>query len=268
MPATFDSLAPTYDADFTDTQIGQYLRGRVHKRLLTNFNAGNHVLELGCGTGEDARFLAETGIRVTATDVSEAMLKVAREKTQATAMVDFHQLDLRQLNEHNTGHFYTKFDGAFSNFGVVNCLDDWRPLSAWLAERIVSGSVVGMGIMAPFCIWEMLWHGAHLNMTTATRRLRSHTIFSTDSMLESIQIHYPSIRRITRDFSPFFERVHVQPLGVFLPPSDVYGAVEKRPRLLKRLLQLEKTVENTGKLALFADHYWIEFRRKNAENKS
>jgi ubiquinone/menaquinone biosynthesis C-methylase UbiE len=47
-PQAFDSLAPTYDYTFTDTQIGRYLRARVHTRL-DAFGAGNHVLELGCG---------------------------------------------------------------------------------------------------------------------------------------------------------------------------------------------------------------------------
>ncbi|MEQ8673536.1 MAG: methyltransferase domain-containing protein [Aggregatilineales bacterium] len=258
MPNTFDALAPTYDDDFTNTQIGQYLRGRVHDRLLTHFNAGDHVLELGCGTGEDARYLAENGIHVTATDASEKMLVMARAKNQMLEMIDFKQMDLRQLNPNYDG---AQFSGGFSNFGVLNCLDDWRPLATWLAQRIAPAGVVGFGIMSPFCIWEMLWHGAHLNFNTATRRLRTHTVFSPDSMLESLNITYPTIRRLSQDFSPFFQHITVRPLGVFLPPSDVYGVIEKRPALLKRLMQLEHAARNTGKLALLADHYWIEFRR-------
>jgi ubiquinone/menaquinone biosynthesis C-methylase UbiE len=75
----FDSLAPTYDQDFTASRVARYLRGRVHARLSRHFHAGDHVLELGCGTGEDALYLASQGIHVTATDARQ-MLEMARAK--------------------------------------------------------------------------------------------------------------------------------------------------------------------------------------------
>ncbi len=80
--SAFDALAPSYDDDFTHQPIGKILRTTVHNRLLRHFSAGQHILEIGCGTGEDALFLGERGINVTATDVSDAMLDVSREKTQ------------------------------------------------------------------------------------------------------------------------------------------------------------------------------------------
>lgn len=50
-------------------------------RLLTRWIAPNtSVLELGCGSGRDARFMAELGARVTATDGSAGMLSEARER--------------------------------------------------------------------------------------------------------------------------------------------------------------------------------------------
>lgn len=248
---SFDALAPDYDADFTHTQIGQYLRTRVHQRLLTHFATGDHVLELGCGTGEDALFLAEQGVRVTATDASPAMLAVARAKTAHSELVTTQALDLTALPQNADQHH----DGVFSNFGALNCLDDWGPLAAWLAERVASGGVVALGIMAPFCVWELLWHGAHLDFAVAFRRLRG-------SRFDGIDIHYPSVSRIQRDFAPYFEMSHLMPLGLFLPPSDVFGVIEKRPRLLRQLIALEDRFATTATLSMFADHYWIELSRK------
>lgn len=50
-------------------------------RLLTRWIAPNtSVLELGCGSGRDARFMAELGARATATDGSAGMLSEARER--------------------------------------------------------------------------------------------------------------------------------------------------------------------------------------------
>jgi hypothetical protein len=75
---------------------------------------------------------------------------------------------------------------------------------------------------------------------------------------------YPRIGRLSRDFAPYFERIHVQPLGLFLPPSDVFGVIEKRPRLMQMLMALEARFAQARLLAALADHYWVEFRRRES----
>jgi SAM-dependent methyltransferase len=266
-PPAFDALATGYDETFTDTQIGRYLRQRVHARLDRHFRAGDHVLELGCGTGEDALYLASCGVRVTATDVSERMLDIVRAKTQGTALVRVALLDLRTLTlppdpipkfGEGEGVF---FDGVFSNFGPLNCLEDWRPLARWLATCIKPGGIAAFGVMSPLCLWEMGWHGLHLNLKTATRRLRKSVSFQPDESVTPIAICYPTIRRMTRDFAFRFRRIHVEPIGLFLPPSDAFGVVEKRPRLLRLLTALEGRFARYGAFSMLADHYWIEFER-------
>lgn len=253
----FDSLASNYDHAFTHTEIGRWLRGRVHARLNGHFFPGCRVLELGCGTGEDTLHLANQGIHVTATDNSPKMLDITRHKTQNNPLVRVIELDLRDLTLPDT----EIFDGAFSNFGPVNVLSDWKPLAHWLASRVKSGGIVGMGVMGPFCLWEMMWHGMHLNFKTATRRLKGHATFQPDESSAPMEIYYPTIKQFEDDFSQWFTRVHVESIGLFLPPSDVYGMVEKRPHLMKVLLNLEKRFAENSSLARFADHYWIEFER-------
>ncbi|MFN8447318.1 MAG: hypothetical protein U0521_01635 [Anaerolineae bacterium] len=46
-----------------------------------------------------------------------------------------------------------------------------------------------------------------------------------------------------------------------MPPSDAYGVVEHRPRLLRTLTALDTRLSHISPLALCADHYWIEFER-------
>lgn len=253
MSQVFDPLAPTYDAAFTHTQIGQYLRGRVQARLLHHYAPGDHILELGCGTGEDALVLAAHGIRLTATDASPAMLEQARLKAGDHPLLTFARLDLSNLPDEWPA---LPCDGAFASFGPANCIADWRPLAAWLADRVRPGAVVGLGVMSPFCLWEIAWHSLHLDFKTAFRRLRADTTFGGQP------IHYPTVRRLTRDFAPHFERAYIQGLGLFLPPSDVYGVIEKRPNAVKVLSGLERFFTRLSALSMFADHYWIEFRRR------
>jgi SAM-dependent methyltransferase len=247
--SAFDTLAPSYDKEFTHTPIGQILRSRVHSRLLSHFKAGDSLLEMGCGTGEDALFLAEQGINITATDASEKMLNITKAKTKHLPNVQTSMLDLQAPSQ-----LEGTFDGAFSNFGALNCLADWKPLAAWLAERIQKGGIIGLGIMSPYCLWEFAWHALHWKWDIALRRLRG-------SEFEGIHITYPTVQRITNDFSPYFRRVHLMPLGLFLPTSALFDVVQKRPKLMNTLVNLENRFGNISQLAMLADHYWIEFER-------
>lgn len=276
---TFDTLAPTYDADFTQSPIARHLRARVHARLGRLCAASDHVLELGCGTGEDALYLARRDVNVVATDASEAMLAIARAKLVEYSHVRVEQLDLRALaRSGSVGRNAIPIEPGqhslvFANFGVLNCLDDWGPLAHWLAAILPLGGHAAFAVMPPACLWEMAWHGVHGEWGVASRRWRrGGAVFSIVPVLSSTQpsalgsqdsICYPSVRRLTRDFAHWFRRVHVEPLGLFLPPSDVYGVIERRPRLLQKLTRLDDgEVGRLPMLANFADHYWIEFQRK------
>ncbi len=255
--ATFDALAATYDNDFTNSLVGKHLRNRIHQRLLEIWREGNHILELGCGTGEDAHFLGSQGIHVTATDISDDMQQIATEKNQHLNHVTIQPLDLKDLPDRQ---FQQEFDGVLSNFGALNCLQDWKPLAEWLSARVKSGGTLAFAIMSPFCVWETLWHGSHLDFAVATRRWKTNTTFTSHDST-SIFITYPTVKRLTNDFEPFFQRTRIQPLGLFLPPSDVYPVIEKRKKLLNILTKFDDAFATNSKLALFADHYWIEFER-------
>src|SRR5262249_44012428 len=61
----------------------------------THFGAGDSILELNCGTGEDALHLARRGARVLATDISATMVQVAREKIALLGMGDL--VEVRQM---------------------------------------------------------------------------------------------------------------------------------------------------------------------------
>lgn len=77
--SAYGALAGAYDALLVD---GDYLRrGKaIAKALKKSPIPVRHVLDLGCGTGTIACYLAAEGYRVTATDLSEEMLTEAAGK--------------------------------------------------------------------------------------------------------------------------------------------------------------------------------------------
>ena len=61
--------------------IGRAQRRKVWAQLLSAFPRGSRILELNCGTGEDARYLVERGRSVVACDASRSMIQVAKRRS-------------------------------------------------------------------------------------------------------------------------------------------------------------------------------------------
>ena len=253
----FDGAASTYDADFTYTDLGAWLRAQVWQRLGQVFNAGDTVLEMGCGTGEDAVWLAQQGVRIVATDASPAMLAQTEAKAASvgvSALLTTQLLDFNNLPRKSLG----QFNGVYSNFGAVNCTNDWVGLANFLQKNVQAGGYVGLGIMSPFCLWETVWHGLHFDFQTATRRWRGNAQASLADGA-TFDVYYPQPRHVRQALSSHFTPTHLLGLGVALPPSDVFAVIEKRPRLAQTLIHWEKRLACRAPFKFWADHYWIEF---------
>ena len=63
----------------------------LHALLKRWIPLGSQVLEIGCGSGRDARFLADLGCRVTATDASDELLTHARTLSSSPSNPEYLQ---------------------------------------------------------------------------------------------------------------------------------------------------------------------------------
>src|ERR1700674_1327803 len=142
--ATFDSLAPDYDARSTDSALGGILRRAVWRWLDRAFARGERILELNCGTGEDAVHLATRGVQVLATDASSAMLDLARAKignADLGGSIELRRLEIERLDD-LVAESAGPLDGAFSNFGGLNCVADLPRAAQSLAALLMPGARV------------------------------------------------------------------------------------------------------------------------------
>src|SRR5438874_1451288 len=119
--AGYDRWAAVYDHDANPLQA---LEGPV-VRAAVGDTAGTNVLDLGCGTGRHALWLAECGARVTAVDFSAGMLAAAKAKPGADR-VRFVEHDLHTLLPFPDGSF------DFVVSGLV--LEHLRALGPFFAE--------------------------------------------------------------------------------------------------------------------------------------
>jgi SAM-dependent methyltransferase len=253
----FDELAGSYDASFTDTPVGRALREIVWTRMERLFRRGHRVLELGCGTGEDAVCLAERGVRVVATDPSSRMLQIARAKATAHrcgTRIEFRCHGMQDLDAFSEGE---RFDGVLSNFGAVNCVADLPALLSSLAAQLVPGApllFVVMGRMAP---WEWLWYLPRGQAGKAWRRLTPGGVH-----WRGMTISYPTPSEMERALAIHFEVTRVAPLGFVLPPSYAAAWLDHSPGMLKILARLESWAQRSRLLASWSDHFIIEARKK------
>lgn len=263
--AAFDAFAQDYDETFTRSRLGKLLRPRVWHRLAEHFAPGQHILELACGTGEDAIWLAQQGIRVTATDASPQMVNIARTKAETSglsAQIKVNQLSLQEISQRDlvrpSSFVAGPFDGVFSNFGGLNTIGDWRPLAQALSKIVRPGGKLILVPMGPFCPWETVWYLVHGQPKTAFRRLRKPAPAKIGDAV--IPIWYPSARRLQADFADWFNHGHTESLGLWLPPSYLDHFVERWPGVFAKLNQFEKTTTHLTKG--WGDHYIIVFKRK------
>ena len=139
--AAFDQLASRYDAMWTDSPRGRAQRDAIWREIDALFERGDRVLDLGCGTGEDAAHLESKGVHVHAIDASREMVRMAQARGVRAEL--FRIEDLAQLDE--------PFDGAISNFGALNCVENLEAAGLQLARLIRPGGWLAISIMPPVC---------------------------------------------------------------------------------------------------------------------
>jgi SAM-dependent methyltransferase len=248
-------MADDYDSQFTRSTIGALMRNAVWDRCAVRFAPGSRVLEMNCGTGEDALWLARRGVQVFATDASPAMLKVAQKKladSAASASVRFQRLAWEELDSLEEG----TFDGVLSNFGGLNCVGDLRGAARALAKKLRPGGSAVLCIMGPVVPWEWIWFLGRGDPKRAFRRLRRN-----GATWSGIRIHYPSGAKTVQAFAPEFRRVRLSAIGALLPPPYVEKSLGHHPRLIAALDRMERRFAHRWPLPLLADHYLLELER-------
>ncbi len=107
----YSKIAEHYDAQFhdeSDEERQEDLEDMAEQ--VAELMRGHTVLELGCGTGFWTDAIAETAESVLATDISEAMLEVAREHGQGLENVQYRVVDALKLPT-DLGKFTAVFAG-------------------------------------------------------------------------------------------------------------------------------------------------------------
>jgi ubiquinone/menaquinone biosynthesis C-methylase UbiE len=250
--AAFDQLASQYDELWTRSGVGRLQRAAVWHHIGTLFQPGQTILDLGCGTGEDALRLMQAGLRVRAIDGSGAMVKIARDRGVDAEVLPIESCGLLAESDESV-ESVESFDAALSNFGVLNCVEDIESLCEPLARLVRPGGYLAICVIGRFCLWETVWSLFHGKPAKASRRWRKSVMSSL-----GFRVFYPSKQRLESAFRPQFTLVGWRGIGLSVPPSYVTGL---STRLLHKLDAFDRRMAHRPLLRGLSDHRLFIFVR-------
>jgi SAM-dependent methyltransferase len=257
--SAFDGIAGRYDEIFTRTLIGRAQRNVMWDALAKTFSPADRILELNCGTGEDALFLACRGASITACDVSPQMIAVAQRRKlleAPNANLQFQVLSNENLLQL---HPSDRFDGAFSNFSGLNCVADLQQVALSLGKLLRSNGRFLLCVSTRFCLGESLWFLAHADAKKAFRRFPGHTTAKIDEF--PLDVRYPTVRQLRKIFAPWFRLRAIRAVGLFVPPSYVEASLRGRGGFISFLAQVDNLVAHLPVLRCIGDHVLLDFER-------
>ena len=255
----FDQVASEYDRQFTDSEVGRLQRALVLDYLEGVLQEDMRVLELNCGTGEDARWMAPRVGSVLATDLSREMVRVTQEKGLGQANLQAEVLDLREVN----GLYPASFDLVFSNFGGLNCISPgaFCQVASDLGELVpVGGHFVGV-IMPRACHWETLYFLAKGKFREGFRRRQAGPVSAALGGGQFVDTWYYNPQAVADWFGEGWRLLGLRPIGYFIPPSFMEPFFQQRPHWLRKLAAWDQKGKEHSKRARFSDHFLIHLQR-------
>jgi ubiquinone/menaquinone biosynthesis C-methylase UbiE len=247
----FDGLAPAYDREFGRNPAGLLFRHVFQERLRLLFPPGARVLDLGCGTGEDALFLASLGVRVHALDISPAMAERTREKAERASLADRIQVEARPAED--VGSVGGGFDGAYSDFGALNCAA-LGAVGDGLARALRPGARVLVSAIGRWPLPALVagWLGMAGVPRAESPRVASHPV-PTRSL---------GPRELREALGPAFQWRDGFALGVLVPGPPQEAWIARHALAFGALAAIEGVVRAWPGLRNLGDHVVVEGSRR------
>jgi len=218
----FNRVGEEIEAKLEGNPIIAWMRATNRRELSADFRPGSTLLEIGCGSGADAVFFAESGCRVAALDISDRMVAATQRRAEAhgvaTSVRAFRGrlIDLsRQLSEIP----WAPYDGAYANFSLTY-EESLRSVGAIVHSLLRRGASFWFTLPNRFCITEpalAVLRGHPGSIFARFREPRWLMIRDTQ-----VQVHAYTASEVRRALAGRFEVLDHRGLPVFMPPSRLY----------------------------------------------
>src|SRR4029079_7128956 len=262
--SAFDAIASRYDDMFSAAAnpLIAMMRERVMRAVDRHFPEPATLIEIGCGTGEDAVALLERGHRVVACDPAPTMLATARAKVAATragdARIEFIHGSVEAIADGWSARGRA-VDGVFSNFAPLNCEPSLAPLRLLLERALRRGGRFIAVVLPQVCPLEVALFMARAEPRAALRRFRRAAVADVEG--QRFTMRYYGAADFDRALGPGFRRIETRSLGLVLPPLSFGNAFARVPGLLPALGALEDRISALPGLRRMGDHVLLVYER-------
>jgi ubiquinone/menaquinone biosynthesis C-methylase UbiE len=261
--AAFDAIASRYDQMFSAAAnpLIAMMRARVFRAVDRHFLAPARLLEIGCGTGEDALSLVERGHHVIACDPAPTMIAAARAKVAAAgraSAVEFMPGPVEAIADAWLARGQA-VDGVFSNFAPLNCELSLEPLRRLLERALRRGGRFIAVVLPRLCPMELALFMARAEPRAALRRFRRDAVADVEG--QRFAMKYYGAGDFDRGLGAGFRRIETRSLGLVLPPLGFGNAFARVPGLLATLAAIEDRVSALPGLRRMGDHVLLVYER-------
>jgi SAM-dependent methyltransferase len=256
----FDGVAAAYGRRNLDNPILCSMRERVLASITSHYAPGASLVDLGCGPGIDAAWLGARGYRITAIDWSPAMVQRARERVARCGLensVSVHAVGIHELARLGEA----QFDGAYSNFGPLNCVPDLQAVARNLAQRLRPGGVFVASVIGRVCPWEIARFGCAGEWRRARIRF-SRAFVPVPLEGRTVWTRYYSPGEFERVFvNEGFQTISLRALGLFLPPPYLESFYARHATVMRCLAWVERRAGHWPGLRQWGDHFLISMAK-------
>ena len=256
----FSKISSQYEGFNTTNGLVNWMRKRVRTHLLKELSPNAKILEINCGTGIDAVFLAKKNYQVLATDIAEGMLKLVKQKIENENLASnllCKKLSFTELNTLKP----QKFNHIFSNFGGLNCSSkkELQTVFNSFNNLLLPNGKITLVIMPKICLWEFL--RVFKGKKTAFRRLQKNGV-TANIESENVQTYYYSSKSLKKMLQDNFTDFKIENICFFAPTGNRDDFPVKHPKLFHFLAKFDTISNKIPFLQGYGDYFILTATKK------
>lgn len=257
----FNRVAPSMDEVTLRNPINAWMRRVNLEEIRRAFPPASRLLELGCGTGQDAVDLARTGCEVLAVDLSEAMVELARTKVRALGLQDRvtvacgRSRDAARLARESP---WSPFDGAYANFSLTY-EESLRDVATAVHSILRPNATFAFTLPNRVVLSEVLLYGPQLRFGDVLGRFRVPLWKDVHGALVEIHAYLP--REVRAELNGLFELESLRGIPTFLPPTYLHAQYSWLGNAGETLKALDRRFAGRFPWNRLGEHTLYKFRR-------
>ncbi|HUX86580.1 MAG TPA: methyltransferase domain-containing protein [Chloroflexota bacterium] len=257
----FDNVAEEYDGPLGNNALIQRMRQQLWASVIGRFPGGARLLDLGCGTGLDAVYLARRGYDVLATDWSPRMVERTQERAAFQGIAD--RVEARVLGIQELAQLGSeKFDGVYSNLGPLNCVPDLASVADTCADHLNDRGQFVASVIGRVCPWELAYFTARRRPTRAQVRYHLNPV-PVSLGVETIWTRYYTPGEFYMHFADRFVLTDYRALSLFLPPPYLVHLYDRLGLFGRLLGYLDDTLAGWPVFRNVGDHFLMVLTRRD-----